>query len=128
MIYQFQPSYFLSNHKLKPFSQLKTQYTFVLQGISHHVVLTQEWEANWTVASPLPNPARYRRAKAKVTVDGRVIGSTEFDDAFGYSIDRIYLSPSRDNIAVSLARFTTVWFEGVNLLVERRAVAGRYRQ
>lgn len=127
LIYQFQPSYFLANHKLKPFSQLKTQYTFVLQGTTHHVVLSQEWEPNWTIASPSPNPVRFRRAKAKVTVDGSVIGETEFSDTFGYAIDRIYLSPGRDNIVVSLARFTTVWFEGVNLLAERSALAGRYR-
>ena len=127
LIYQFQPSFFQTNHKLKPFSQLKSQYTFTLQGQNHTVVLEQEFENNWTPASPDPGAARYKRAKALVRVDGRVIGRLEFDDTLGYSINRIYLSPTRDCIAVSLARFTMVWFEGLNIVAEHRALAARYR-
>ena len=127
LIYQFQPSFFQNNHKLKPFNQLKMQYTFTLNGANHTVKLEQEWESNWTPASPSPGAARYKRAKALVRVDGRVIGRAEFDDTFGYSINRIYLSPSRDCIAVSLARITSVWFEGMNLVAEHRGFAARYR-
>ncbi|MDQ2986768.1 MAG: hypothetical protein M3R13_08600 [Armatimonadota bacterium] len=128
LIYQFPVSFFQSNQKLKPFSQLKMQYTFTLQGVNHTVSLSQEWEPNWTTVSPPdPGPVRYRRAKVSVSVDGEHIGEAHFDDTFGYSIDRIYLSPGRDTIAVSLARFTVVWFEGVNLVAERRALVARYR-
>ena len=127
LIYQFGPSFFQANHKLKPFNQLKMQYTFTLNGANHTVKLEQEWEPTWTPASPSPGAARYKRAKALVRVDGRVIGQIEFDDALGYSIDRIYLSPSRDCIAVSLARFTMVWFEGLNIVAEHRGLAARYR-
>ena len=127
LIYQFQPSLFQANHRLKPFNQLKTQYTFTLQGTNHTVALQQSWEPNWTNASPDPGQARYRRAKVIVRVDGNPIGSTEFDDFAGFSIDKIYLSPSRDCIAVSLARFTIVWFEGLNILAERQVMLGRYR-
>jgi hypothetical protein len=126
LIYQFHPSFFQSDHKLKPFNQLKMQYTFTLQGVSHTVKLEQEWEPTWTPASPSPGAARYRRARAAVRVDGRVIGRTEYDDALGYSINRIYLSNSRSCIAVSLARFTMVWFEGLNIVAEHRALAARY--
>lgn len=126
MIYQYHPSYFQANHRLKPPSLWKHQYSFTLNGTTHTVTLEQEWETAWTVASPPPPPApvRYHRAKAVVKIDGRVIGSTEFQDAAGYSIDRIYLSPNRDAVAVVLARFTLVWFEGVNLLPERQALVG----
>jgi hypothetical protein len=127
LIYQFQPSFYQSNHKLKPFSQLKTQYSFTLQGVSHTVKLQQQWEPNWTPASPGPGAARYKRAKVIVRVNGLPIGRTEYSDVLGYSINRIYLSPSRDCIAVSLARHTMVWFEGLNLLAEHKAFAGRYR-
>jgi hypothetical protein len=112
---------------LKPFSQLKSQYSFTLQGVNHTVTLQQEWEPTWTAASPGPSAGRYKRAKVIVRVDGKPIGRTEYDEVLGYSINRIYLSPSRDCIAVSLARFTSVWFEGLNLAAEHQGFAGRYR-
>ena len=127
LIYQFQPSFFMANNKLKPISQLKTQYSFVLQGVSHVVKLEQAWEPGWTTASPEPGVARYHRAKVIVRVDGNPIGFTEFSETAAYSINRIYLSPSRDAISVSLARFTLVWFEGLNLMAEHQGFAGRYR-
>jgi hypothetical protein len=127
LIYQYQPSFFSANHHLKPLSQLKTQYSFVLQGETHLVKLEQQWESAWTTASPSPGQARYHRAKVIVRVDGNPIGFTEYSDAAAYSINKIYLSPGRDSISVSLARFTLVWFEGLNLMAEHQAFAGRYR-
>ncbi|MEO7454149.1 MAG: hypothetical protein ABIV13_05235 [Fimbriimonadales bacterium] len=127
LIYQFQPSFFQSNFKLKPFSQLKSQYTFTLQSVNHTVSVEQVWEPNWTAASPGPGAARYKRAKVIVRVDGNPIGKTEYDEVAGYSINRIYLSPSRDCIAVSLARFTMTWFEGLNFTAEHQGFTGRYR-
>ena len=108
-------------------SQLKSQYSFVLQGTTHTVKLEQAWEPGWTSASPSPGQARYHRAKVVVRVDGNPIGFTEFSETAAYSINRIYLSPGRDSISVSLARFTLVWFEGMNLMAEHQAFAGRYR-
>lgn len=127
LIYQFQPTFFQSNHRLKPFNQLKMQYSFVLQGVTHHVTLQQQWESAWTPASPGPGAAQYKRAKVIVRVNGLPIGRTEFDEVLGYSINRIYLSPTRDCISVSLARFTMVWFEGLNVVAEHRAFVARYR-
>lgn len=131
LIYQFAPSFFLSNHKLKPWNLLKTQYSFTLQGVNYKVVLNQDWEPAWTSVWQEGQPVRYKRAKVSVSVlrgsDSTPIGKVDFTETAGYAINKIYLSPSRDRIAVCLARFTLVWFEGINLMAEHKVFAGAYR-
>lgn len=130
LIFSYPVSFFDANRRLKAWSSLKQQYSFVEGGQEYRVFTRQSWANTWTTVNPFGEPVlRYKKASVGVFLElpsgeKRELGSLSGEDALGYSIDAIHLSPDRKRIAVVLARFTQVWFEGNNIQAEYRAVLG----